>query len=142
MPITVQHSREKSSDSRSPPPEYPRSPDLLRKAEAKGVPVTVESSRHSSRWESSSQQSTSPMPWKSSLSRVTSHSPSVGSERSRKIDEYDPIAREKERESEQASAALIDKKDDRLGYTVAQYGNGGGAVAPGQTVSSRTFTGF
>lgn len=63
--------------------------------------------------------------------------------RSRRIDDYDPIAREKEREGEQAAASLIDRKEDHLGYTVAQYGNGAGALAaPGQTVSSRTFTGM
>ncbi|VIO89186.1 Uncharacterized protein BM_BM2319 [Brugia malayi] len=63
--------------------------------------------------------------------------------RLRKIDDYDPLAREKERETDQTSSCLIDKKDDRLGYMVAQYGNGtvaGANVASGQTVSSRTFT--
>lgn len=65
--------------------------------------------------------------------------------RPRKIDDYDPIAREKERETAQTSTSLIEKKDDRLGFMVAQYGNGTIAsasnIAPGQTVSSRTFTG-
>lgn len=56
--------------------------------------------------------------------------------RSRKIDDYDPIARQKERETDQTSLSLIEKNSDRLGYMIAQYGN----AAPGQTVSSRTFT--
>ncbi|CAG9538606.1 unnamed protein product [Cercopithifilaria johnstoni] len=63
--------------------------------------------------------------------------------RTRKIDDYDPIGREKERETGQTSSNLVEKKDDRLGYMVAQYGNGtvgNTNVAPGQTVSSRTFT--
>lgn len=63
--------------------------------------------------------------------------------RSRKIDDYDPIAREKEREADQTSSNLIEQKDDRLGYMVAQYGNGSvGSVTPGQATSSRTFTGL
>lgn len=64
--------------------------------------------------------------------------------RLRKIDDYDPLAREKERETDQTSPSLIEKKDDRLGYMVAQYGNGtigSPNVIPGQTVSSRTYTG-
>ncbi|KAL3990483.1 Filamin/ABP280 repeat family protein [Acanthocheilonema viteae] len=64
-------------------------------------------------------------------------------QRSRKIDDYDPIAREKERETDQTATNLTEKEDGRLGYMIAQYGNGtiGTAnVTPGQTISSRTFT--
>uniref|UniRef100_A0A915PKK5 Uncharacterized protein n=1 Tax=Setaria digitata TaxID=48799 RepID=A0A915PKK5_9BILA len=62
-------------------------------------------------------------------------------QRSRKIDDYDPIAREKERETtDQTSTSSIEKKEDRLGYMVAQYGSGTVTSAPGQTISSRTFT--
>uniref|UniRef100_A0A8R1XV92 Uncharacterized protein n=1 Tax=Onchocerca volvulus TaxID=6282 RepID=A0A8R1XV92_ONCVO len=79
------------------------------------------------------------------LRNVESKTSSIIAEnRPRKIDDYDPIAREKERETAQTSTSLIEKKDDRLGFMVAQYGNGTIAsasnIAPGQTVSSRTFT--
>ncbi|VDK75535.1 unnamed protein product, partial [Litomosoides sigmodontis] len=61
--------------------------------------------------------------------------------RLRKIDDYDPIAREKEREADQTSSNLIEQKDNRLGYVVAQYGNGAvGSAKAGQAMSSRTFT--
>ncbi|KAM3727354.1 Filamin-C [Dirofilaria immitis] len=63
--------------------------------------------------------------------------------RSRKIDDYDPIAREKEREINHTSTSLAEKKDDRLGFMVAQYGDNAIAnatAAPGQTISSRSFT--
>ncbi|VDN04795.1 unnamed protein product [Thelazia callipaeda] len=72
--------------------------------------------------------------------------------RSRKIDEYDLIVRGKEPETDIISTNMAERKDDRLGYTVAQYGSNSRGdddsnnvkdsrnMVSEQTISSRTFT--
>uniref|UniRef100_A0A183V7Q6 Major sperm protein n=1 Tax=Toxocara canis TaxID=6265 RepID=A0A183V7Q6_TOXCA len=128
----IRHLRQKSSDQLTP--EHPRSPTLLRKIEPKG------DSRYalSSRWESSGRQSTSPRPWTSSLTQLTTQSPTTDSDRERmtgslerpkKVERYGTSTREDD------MSPLSERAGSGLGYTVAQYGG-----EPPQTVSSRTYT--